>query len=219
MRGSKLVLSMAALAALTLSNPVSAESIADGAKVADEDGKGQQIAVQVCAACHNADGNSLIPAYPSLAGQHAEYITKQLKNFKSQDGKPAERENPVMAAMVAPLSPGDMEALGEYYAKQTPQPRGARNESLAEEGERIYRGGNLETSLPACAGCHNPDGAGIPKNYPRLAGQHSEYVAAQLRAFRNGQRTRDLGNQMYIIATRMSEKEIQAVSEFISGLR
>src|SRR6185437_13708828 len=142
-----------------------------------------------------------------------------LQNFKPKDDKPAERESPVMGAMAAPLSLEDMKNLGAYYAMQTPKPGVAKDKSLAEQGEKIYRGGNLETSVPACASCHSPNGSGIPPNYPRLAGQHSEYVAAQLRAFRTDQRTKDANNEMHMIASRMSEREIQAVSEFISGLR
>lgn len=207
------------LAALALSNQVSAETAPETAKIKGDATKGQQIATQVCAACHNADGNSIIPTNPSLAGQHAEYITKQLENFKPKDGKPAERDNAIMGAMVAPLSPEDMKNLGAYYAQQTPKLGVARDKSLAQQGEKIYRGGNLETGLPACAGCHSPNGVGIPPNYPRLAGQQLEYVVAQLRAFRTDQRTKDVNNEMHMIASRMSEKEIQAVSEFISGLR
>ena len=181
--------------------------------------KGQQIATQVCAACHNADGNSSIPANPSLAGQHAEYITKQLNNFKSKDGKPADRESPIMGAMVAPLSAEDMKNLGAYYAQQTPKPGVAKDKSLAERGEKIYRGGNLDSGVPACASCHSPNGVGIPPVYPRISGQHSEYTLAQLRAFRTDQRTKDVNNEMHMIASRMSEREMEAVSEFISGLR
>ncbi|MEO8767573.1 MAG: c-type cytochrome [Nitrosospira sp.] len=219
MQGKKIVLNMAVLAALALSNQVFAEIPAETDKGKGDAAKGQQIATQVCAACHNADGNSSIPTNPSLAGQYAEYITKQLQNFKPKGGKPAERESPIMSAMVAPLSPEDMKNLGAYYALQTPRPGVAKDKSLAEQGEKIYRGGNLETSVPACAGCHSPNGIGIPPSYPRLSGQHSEYVVAQLRAFRTEQRASDPNNVMRMIATRMSEKEMQAVSEFISGLR
>ncbi len=220
MHGMKSVSNMVLLlAALALSNQISAETAPETAKIKGDAAKGQQIATQVCAACHNADGNSIIPTNPSLAGQHAEYITKQLENFKPKDGKPAERDNAIMGAMVAPLSPEDMRNLGAYYAQQTPKLGVARDKSLAQQGEKIYRGGNLETGLPACAGCHSPNGVGIPPNYPRLAGQQLEYVVAQLRAFRTDQRTKDVNNEMHMIASRMSEKEIQAVSEFISGLR
>lgn len=215
----KLVSSAMVLAGLALSSQIFAENAAGVAKTKGDAAKGQQIATQVCAACHNADGNSVVPANPSLAGQHAEYITKQLENFKSQDGKPAERPSAVMGAMAAPLSAEDMRNLGAYYAQQTPKPGAAKDKVLAEQGERIYRGGNLESSVPACSSCHSPNGVGIPPNYPRLAGQHSEYVLAQLRAFRTEERTRDPNNVMHMIASRMSEKEMRAVSEFISGLR
>jgi cytochrome c553 len=219
MHRMKLVSSMVVLVGLTTSTPIFAENAAGIAKTKGDAAKGQQIATQVCAACHNADGNSLIPTNPALAGQHAEYITKQLENFKSQDGKPAERPSAVMGAMAAPLSEEDMKNLGAYYAQQTPKPSGAKDKALAEQGEKIYRGGNLETSVPACSACHSPNGVGISPNYPRVAGQHSEYVLAQLRAFRTEERTRDPNNVMHMIASRMSEKEMRAVSEFISGLR
>ena len=213
----KLVSNMAVLAALALSNQIFAETpTATGGGKSDA-AKGQQIATQICAACHNADGNSSIPANPSLAGQHAEYITKQLKNFKLKDGKPAERENPIMSAMVEPLSPEDMKNLGAYYAQQTPKPGAAKDKALAEQGEKIYRGGNLETSVPACAGCHSPNGVGIPPNYPRLSGQHPEYLVAQLRAFRLGERAN--APMMMTIAAKMTDAEMQAVTDYMQGLR
>ena len=219
MQGIKFVSNIAMVAALALSNQLSAEVVPETGKNQGDAAKGQPIAAQVCAACHNADGNSSIPANPSLAGQHAEYITKQLNDFKPKEGKPAERENAIMSAMVAPLSQDDMTNLGAYYSKQTPKPGVDKDKALAEQGEKIYRGGNLETGVPACASCHSPNGAGIPPNYPRIAGQHSDYLAAQLRAFRTEERTRDPNNVMHMIASRMSEKEIQAVAQFMSGLR
>lgn len=215
----KLVSSAVVLAGLAISSHIFAENAAEVAKTRGDAAKGQQIATGVCAGCHSADGNSVIPANPSLAGQHAEYITKQLENFKSQEGKPAERPSAIMAAMAAPLSAEDMKNLGAYYAQQTPRAGVAKDKALAEQGEKIYRGGNLETTLPACSSCHSPNGVGIPPNYPRIAGQHSEYVLAQLRAFRTEERTRDPNNVMHMIASRMSEKEMRAVSEFVSGLR
>jgi cytochrome c553 len=219
MQGTKLISNMMVLAALALSNQVFAETSPEAGKIKGDPSKGQQIATQVCAACHNPDGNSLIPANPSLAGQHAEYITKQLKDFKSEGGKPAARESAVMSAMVAPLTPEDMKNLAAYYAQQKPKPGVAKDKALAEQGEKVYRGGNLETSVPACAGCHLPNGSGLPPNYPRLAGQHQDYTMTQLRAFRKELRSNDDNQVMHMITTRMSEKEMQAVSEFISGLR
>jgi cytochrome c553 len=219
MQGIKFVSNIAMFAALALSNQLLAETAPEAGKTKGDAAKGQQIATQVCAACHNADGNSSIPANPSLAGQHAEYITKQLNDFKPKEGKRAERENAIMSAMVAPLSQEDMQNLGIYYSRQTPKAGVAQDKALAEQGEKIYRGGNLETGVPACASCHSPNGIGIPPNYPRIAGQHSDYLAAQLRAFRTEERTRDPNNVMHMIASRMSEREIQAVSQFMSGLR
>jgi cytochrome c553 len=219
MQGIKFVSNIAMAAVLALSNQLLAEIAPEAGKTKGDAAKGQQIATQVCAACHNADGNSSIPANPSLAGQHAEYITKQLNDFKPKEGKRAERENAIMSAMVAPLSQEDMQNLGIYYSRQTPKAGVAQDKALAEQGEKIYRGGNLETGVPACASCHSPNGVGIPPNYPRIAGQHSDYLAAQLRAFRTEERTRDPNNVMHMIASRMSEREIQAVSQFMSGLR
>lgn len=207
------------LALFTATAPVFAEATTKSPVTGGDAAKGQQIASQVCAGCHNADGNSAIPANPILAGQHAEYITRQLTNFKAQNGKPAERNSPIMGGMVAALSPDDMKNLGAYYSSQAPKLGGAKDKALAQQGEKLYRGGNLDTGVPACAGCHSPNGAGIPPVYPRLAGQHADYVATQLRAFRAEQRTNDANNVMRMIAARMSDKEMQAVAEFISGLR
>jgi cytochrome c553 len=176
--------------------------------------KAQQIATQICSACHGADGNSLIPANPNLAQQIPEYVTKQLANFKS-----GERQNAVMAGMVAMLTPEDMTNLGVYYFKQTAKPGIASNKELALAGQALYRGGNAATGVPACSGCHSPDGVGIPKQYPRLAGQHAEYTIAQLKAWRSAERANDPNKMMRMIAAKMSDREIEAVSQFIQGLR
>lgn len=181
--------------------------------------KAQQTVNQVCAACHAADGNSAIPANPSLAGQHPEYTYKQLVNFKSQGGKPPERQNAIMAGMVAALSDDDMKNIAAYFAQQKPAERVARNAALIKHGEGIYRGGILSKSVPACASCHSPNGAGIPAQFPRLAGQHAEYTIAQLKAFRAGQRANDPGQMMRGAVARMSDDDIAAVAEYISGLR
>jgi cytochrome c553 len=223
MQGIKVVSNLVMLIPLLLSNQLFAENSAgtdsqDNTIIKGDASKGKKIANQVCAGCHNSDGNSIIPSNPILAGQHAEYITKQLINFKSQDKKPAERKSPVMAAMVVPLSAEDMKNIGAYYALQKPNSGGAKDTVLAEQGEKIYRGGNMESGVPACASCHSPNGVGIPPYYPRLAGQHAEYTVAQLRAFRTEQRANDTNSVMRGIVTRMSEKEMQAVAEFISGL-
>jgi cytochrome c553 len=181
--------------------------------------KAQQIVTQVCTACHAADGNSLIPANPSLSGQHPEYTYKQLRNFKSQGGKPAERNNGVMAGMVANLSEDDMKNLAAYFAVQKAKPRVARDAALAKQGEAIYRGGIQAKGVAACASCHAPNGAGMPAQFPRLAGQHAEYTAAQLTAFRSGQRANDSAQMMRGVAAKMNDQEIKAVSEYIAGLR
>jgi cytochrome c553 len=181
--------------------------------------KAQPIVTQVCVACHAVDGNSAIPANPNLAGQHPEYTYKQLRNFKSQGGKPAERNNGVMAGMVANLSDDDMKNLAVYFAAQKPKSQAARDAALAKQGETIYRGGIQAKGVAACASCHAPNGTGMPAQFPRVAGQHAEYTAAQLTAFRAGQRANDPAQMMRMIAAKMSDQEIKAVSEYIAGLR
>jgi len=181
--------------------------------------KGQAIAGQTCAACHAADGNSQIAANPKLAGQFYEYLHKQLGNFKPQGAKKAERDNAVMAGMVAPLSPADMKDVAAYYASQKLKPAAARDKELAALGQKVYRGGNAATGVAACAGCHGPAGAGMPAQYPRIAGQFPEYVEAQLKAFRAGARANDPNGMMRGVVARMTDREIQAVSEYVAGLR
>ena len=167
---------------------------------------------QVCVACHAADGNSMIPANPKLAQQHPEYLVKQLQEFKS--GK---RANAVMAGFAAMLSDDDMRNISYWLAKQQAKPGAATDEELVALGERIYRGGIAERNVPACAGCHSPNGAGIPSQFPRLGGQHAEYTATQLRTFRSGERANNA--VMMGVASRMNDKEIAAVSDYIAGLR
>jgi len=181
--------------------------------------KAQQLATQVCAACHAADGNSALPPNPVLAGQHADYTLKQLVSFKPRDGKPAERPNAVMAGMVASLAADDMRDLAAYFETQKPRPRAARDAELARLGQAIYRGGILAKNVAACTACHGPSGAGMPAQFPRLAGQFSEYTAAQLRAFRSGERANDPNRMMRAVAEKLSDREIAAVAEYISGLR
>ncbi|MDH5579168.1 MAG: cytochrome c4 [Betaproteobacteria bacterium] len=181
--------------------------------------KGEQLAKQVCVACHAADGNSPTPANPKLAGQHAGYLYKQLANFKAQGGKKAARENAIMSGMVAGLSDADMQALAAHYASQTLRPAVAGDKNLAAQGQKIWRGGIAEKSVAACAGCHGPDGAGIPVQYPRLGGQFAEYLDAQLKLFRAGGRANDPGGMMRGVAARMSDEEIKAVAEYAAGLR
>lgn len=176
--------------------------------------KAQPIAGQICAACHGADGKSPLPMNPSLAGQDPEYLFKQLNEFKS-----GSRNNAVMMGMVAGLSAEDMRNLAAYYSAQKPGESAAKDKDLVAQGRKLFRGGNLATGVAACAGCHSPNGAGIPSQYPRLAGQHPEYVATQLKAFRAGERANDANNMMRAVAARLTDKEIAAVAEYLSGLR
>ncbi len=176
--------------------------------------KGQAAAV-ICAACHGGDGNSAIAVNPNLAGQHAQYITKQLMNFKS-----GERNNAIMKGMVATLATDeDMKNVAAYYAAQKPRPGFARDQALVNAGQKIYRGGDAQTGIPACAGCHSPSGAGIPAQYPRLAGQMKEYTLAQLKAFKVGERANDNAAMMRTIASRLSDKQMEALAEYVSGLQ
>lgn len=210
----KLSLTVATLG-LALAVPV---VIAQGV-IKGDPAKGQQIASQVCAACHGPDGNSPLPVNPSLAGQHPEYLFKQLMNFKPAGGKPAERVNAVMAGMVASLSEEQMRDVAAYYAAQAPRPRAGRDPELIKIGQDIYRGGIAAKGVAACASCHAPNGAGMPAQFPRVSGQHAEYTAAQLKAFRSGERANDANRMMRATAAKLSDREIAAVSEYIAGLR
>jgi cytochrome c553 len=188
--------------------------------------RAQQIAGQVCASCHGAEGISAAPVNPHLAGQHAGYTALQLDHFKS-----GLRKNPVMQAMAAQLTAEEQRALGLYFADKKPKPGAAKDKALAELGQKIYRGGNAKTGLPPCAACHSPNGAGIPVQYPRLAGQFSDYVYAQLQGFVKGDRGGEMktpqgkivedaqGKVMAGIASKMSDREMRAVAEYVSGLR
>ena len=182
--------------------------------------KAQQIAGQVCAACHGADGNSVAAANPNLAGQDGDYITLQLAHFKA-----GIRVNPTMQAMAATLSDADMRALGAFYAQQKPRGLAARDASLVKSARQLWRGGDPANGVPACAACHSPTGAGIPKNYPRLAGQYADYTYAQLKAFKTGERGADAGGKdingrvMTAIAQKMTDAQMKAVADYAAGLR
>ncbi len=181
--------------------------------------KAQAIVTQVCAACHGADGNSQIAANPKLAGQIPEYLHKQLTNFKAAGGKKAERASPVMAGMAANLSPEDMRNLAAYFSGQTAKPGAAKSKDLVALGQKIYRGGIAGKGVAACASCHGPNGAGMPSQYPRVSGQHAEYVEVQLKAFRSGERANDPNSSMRLVAAKLSDREIQAVADYVAGLR
>ncbi len=174
--------------------------------------KGEASYAAVCAACHAPDGNSVIPVNPKLAQQHPEYIVKQLQEFKA--GK---RANAIMNGMSAPLSDADMKNIAYFVASKKSTPGAAADKELLAMGERIYRGGILDRKVPACAGCHSPNGAGIPAQYPRLSGQHADYAAAQLTAFRDG--VRQNSAQMTQVAARLNDREIKAVADYVAGLR
>ncbi len=201
---SLLVLSALLLAGSAFANESKPAFKADPAK-------GQQLAT-ACAACHTQDGSRGSPANPILQGQHPEYIVKQLTEFKA--GK---RKNAVMSGMAAPLSEEDMKHIAAFYASKTAKPGFAKMKDSVALGEQIYRGGIASKAVPACAGCHSPNGAGIPAQYPRIGGQHGDYTEAQLNAFRTG--TRGNSPQMATIAAKMSDREIKAVADYVAGLR
>ena len=211
---------MKSLFALTLSALITLFApIATGATAAETKApakpdlvKGQEKATQVCVACHTADGSRGTPANPILQGQHADYLVKQLKEFKA-----GVRVNAIMAGMAGLLSEDDMKNVAAFYASQQAKPGAAKNKDLVVLGEKIYRGGIAGKQVPACAGCHSPNGAGIPAQYPRMGGQHADYTELQLTTFRAGFRTNSA--QMTAIAARLSDKEIKAVSDYIAGLR
>lgn len=174
---------------------------------------------QVCAACHGADGNSVAPANPKLAGQFPEYLQKQLRDFKPQKGKKPARESAVMNGMVANLSDTDVQVLASYFGAQALKPAAAANKDLASQGQKLWRGGDAAKGVPACAGCHGPAGAGIPAEFPRLGGQYAEYVAAQLQAFRSGTRSNDPNGMMRGVAAHLTDPQIKALAEYVAGLR
>ncbi len=173
--------------------------------------RGKQIASTVCVACHGADGNSVVPANPVLAGQHGDYIAAQLAAFKS-----GARPSPVMQGMAAGLSPEDMRNVGAWFESQKQTPRFAHDKALAERGQEIWRGGVPATNVPACAGCHGATGLGIASQYPRLAGQFPDLSLGWLKAFATGTRPNPVMSQ---VAARLSENDMKAVAEYISGLR
>ena len=195
-----------------------AVSAAEGAKpapavVAKPDlAKGEASYATVCVACHAADGNSAIPANPKLSQQHPEYLTKQLHEFKS--GK---RANAIMAGFASTLSDDDMRNIAYWLNSQPAKTGFSKDKEMVALGERIYRGGIADRQVPACAGCHSPNGAGIPAQYPRLSGQHADYTAAQLTSFRDGIRKNNL--QMTQVSAKLNDREIKAVSDYIAGLR
>ena len=211
------VLAMPALAADAQSKSEGATaSKAEAAK--PDTTKGGAIAQAVCAACHAADGNATGNAFPKLAAQHEAYLIKELNNFKVQPGaKEPLRMNATMVAYAMALSDQDIHNVAAYYAGQTYKPATAKDKATVALGQKIWRGGIADKSVPACAACHGPSGAGIPVQYPRLAGQWGEYNEAQLIAFRSGARKNNAA--MAAIAARLSDAEIKAVADYAAGLR
>jgi cytochrome c553 len=201
-----------ATVALTLSLTAGAARAAEVKSAKPDLAAGEAKATTVCGACHTFDGSRGLPTYPILQGQHPEYLVKQLTEFK--EGK---RKNAIMGGMAAALSPEDMKNVAAFYAAKKAKDGAAKNKDLVASGERIYRGGIAKKTVPACAGCHSPNGAGIPAQYPRLAGQHADYIKAQLTTFRQGERTNSA--QMSAIAANLSDKEIEALADYIAGLR
>jgi cytochrome c553 len=166
----------------------------------------------VCASCHGADGNSGSPENPKLAGQHPEFLYKQLVEFKS--GK---RKNAIMQGFAATLSDEDMRNIAAWATSQKAKPGFAKDKALVAAGERIYKGGIADRNIAACAGCHSPSGAGMPSQYPRLAGQHADYIVSSLKAYRDGGRTNNA--VMTGVAAKMNDREIKAVADYLAGLR
>ena len=201
------------IASLLLSALATAPALAADAKapLKADAAKGGTLSA-ACQACHTSDGSRGAPANPILQGQHPEYLVKQLTEFKS--GK---RANAIMKGMAAPLSADDMTHIAAFYASKSAKAGFAKNKDTVTLGEKIYRGGIADRSIPACSGCHSPNGAGIPAQYPRVAGQHADYTEAQLVAFRSGVRTNSA--QMTGVAAKMNDREIKAVSDYIAGLR
>lgn len=199
-----------ALAALPLT-ATSAEPAAAPAFKYDA-AKAQQLAV-TCGACHTLDGSRGVPANPILTGQHPGYLVKQLTEFKA-----GVRKNAIMMGMASILSPDDMQQVATLYATgKAAKPGFAKNKDTVALGQQIYRGGIFERAVPACAGCHSPNGAGIPVEYPRLGGQHGEYLETQLLQFRSGERANNM--QMMTIAGKLKDNEIKAVADYMEGLR
>lgn len=214
---NRITLRRAAAALLAGAAVAFGASAQTGAPSRPDPAKGQKIAGDACAACHAADGNSVASANPKLAGQHPEYTVKQLVDFARKTDDKAARASGVMAGFASALSDDDRRNVAAWYASQKPGLGTAKNKETLDLGARIYRAGIAEKAVPACSGCHSPNGAGIPAQYPRLSGQFAEYTEAQLKAFRDGTRRNNLA--MMQTAARLSDREIAAVADYIAGLR
>jgi cytochrome c553 len=197
-----------------LMSPVLAAEQAAPAAPKGNAAAGQAIGSTVCAACHGPDGNSIGAPNPKLAGQHPEYLFKQMRNFKS-----SERVNPIMNGMIAAFNEDQMRDLAAYFGSQKQVGDQAKNKDTLELGQKIFRAGLAAKGLPACAGCHGPSGAGIPAQFPRIGGQLSDYLETQLKAFRDGTRANDPNKMMRTVALKMTDAEIKAVADYTAGLR
>ena len=198
---------LAAMTGLMLASP----ALADESEGTDE-GVAKAIANSVCAACHGEDGNSVAPIYPKLAGLTPEYLAKQLTEFMS--GK---RKNDMMSTVAANLRPKDVASLSSYYSNLRFKPNTMQDDKPNEEGELLFVLGNETTGVPACDGCHGQNGEGVA-TVPRLTGQNSEYLLLQLKNFNTGIRTNDPNRFMQTIAQRMTNQEMKAIAEYLSGL-
>lgn len=207
------LLALSSLASLAHANEEHAAPKADAAKGSTLYSTGDAArGITACLACHGAAGNSSITQNPKLATQHEAYIAKQLHDFKGPN-----RNNAIMTAIAKAMSEDDIRNVAAYVSAQKPVPGAARNKDIVEIGKKIYRAGIAEKNVPACAGCHSPNGAGIPAQYPRVAGQHQDYTVAQLTNFRTGARSNSA--QMTAIGKRMSDEEMKAVADYIAGLK
>ena len=182
------------------------------AEYAEADAAAGKAKSEVCAGCHGEDGNASAPIFPKLAGQHDNYLARQLKEFKSK-----KRIEPTMNAMAEALSEEDIADISAYFAKQKIKPEKAESTPV---GEKVFRAGNTATGVPACTACHGPNGGGNPySGYPALGGQYSAYLSKTLHDYKTGERANDPSEIMKTIASRMSEEEINAVSDYASGLQ
>lgn len=173
----------------------------------------KEVAGTVCVACHGEGGNSLAPLFPKLAGQNAVYLEKQLREFLA--GK---RKNDMMTPVLASIDHDLVPGLAAYYAAQPMQPGTVNDATLAAAGRKVYEDGNVDSGVPACMGCHQPVGEGNAR-FPRIGGQHQTYTLQQMNDFRSGVRTNDKGKVMRAVAERMTEQEMQAVAEYLAGLK
>jgi cytochrome c553 len=212
------LMSMFSVAAFALASFAHANEPAKPAVYQGDAAKGQPLASAVCGACHGPDGNSAVSANPKLAGQHAAYLFKQMKNFKANAEGKSDRVNAIMNGMIAPYTEEQMKDFAAYFSSQKQNGGEMKSRDTLELGQKLYRGGDASKGLPACAACHGPAGAGLPAQFPRLAGQHPEYTETQLKAFRVSERTNDPARMMQMIAIKMTDAEIRAVADYIAGL-